>query len=34
VSKLFQDGKILDFHKIRKHVSRSGSFLGTDQDSQ
>ncbi|GAB1314219.1 ATP-dependent DNA ligase family profile domain-containing protein [Madurella fahalii] len=26
--------KILDFHKIRKHVSRSGSFLGTDQDSQ
>ncbi len=26
--------RILDFHKIRKHVSRSGSFLGTDQDSQ
>ncbi|KAK4157602.1 hypothetical protein C8A00DRAFT_40028 [Chaetomidium leptoderma] len=26
--------KILDFHKIRKHVSRSGSFLGTDKDSQ
>ncbi|KAL2127640.1 hypothetical protein VTI74DRAFT_10371 [Chaetomium olivicolor] len=26
--------KILDFHKIRKHVSRSGWFLGTDQDSQ
>ncbi|KAK0651709.1 hypothetical protein B0T16DRAFT_404496 [Cercophora newfieldiana] len=29
-----KDAKILDFHKIRKHVSRSGSFLGTDQDSQ
>lgn len=27
-------GKILEFHKIRKHVSRSGSFLGTDLDSQ
>lgn len=26
--------KILEFHKIRKHVSRSGSFLGTDLDSQ
>jgi DNA ligase-4 len=26
--------KILGFHKIRKHVSRSGSFLGTDKDSQ
>lgn len=25
---------ILDFHKIRKHVSRSGSFLGTTLDSQ
>lgn len=25
---------ILDFHKIRKHVSRSGSFLGTYLDSQ
>ncbi len=25
---------ILDFHKIRKHVSRSGSFLGTALDSQ
>jgi DNA ligase-4 len=24
----------LDFHKIRKLVSRSGSFLGTDKDSQ
>ena len=29
-----KDAKILDFHKIRKHVSRSGSFLGTDKDSQ
>ncbi|KAH6626261.1 hypothetical protein B0J18DRAFT_366022 [Chaetomium sp. MPI-SDFR-AT-0129] len=28
-----KDHKVLDFHKIRKHVSRSGSFLGTDQDS-
>ncbi|KAF2971809.1 hypothetical protein GQX73_g1694 [Xylaria multiplex] len=26
--------KILPFHKIRKHVSRSGSFLGTANDSQ
>ena len=25
---------ILDFHKIRKHVTRSGSFLGTTRDSQ
>ena len=25
---------ILDFHKIRKHVSRSGSYLGTTLDSQ
>ena len=25
---------VLDFHKIRKHVSRSGSFLGTEKDSQ
>ena len=25
---------ITDFHKIRKHVSRSGSFLGTTLDSQ
>ncbi|KAL8777737.1 MAG: hypothetical protein Q9213_007729 [Squamulea squamosa] len=29
-----QEDKIMDFHKIRKHVSRSGSFLGTDLDSQ
>lgn len=26
--------KIMDFCKIRKHVDRSGSFLGTDLDSQ
>ncbi|OIW29929.1 hypothetical protein CONLIGDRAFT_596882 [Coniochaeta ligniaria NRRL 30616] len=26
--------KILEFDKIRKHVSRSGAFLGTEQDSQ
>jgi DNA ligase-4 len=26
--------KILEFHKIRKHVSRSGLFLGTSEDSQ
>ncbi|KAI4107035.1 MAG: hypothetical protein LQ339_002731 [Xanthoria mediterranea] len=29
-----QEGRIMDFHKIRKHVSRSGSFLGTELDSQ
>ncbi|KAL8924259.1 MAG: hypothetical protein Q9172_002772 [Xanthocarpia lactea] len=29
-----QESRIMDFHKIRKHVSRSGSFLGTDLDSQ
>ncbi|KAI1753583.1 hypothetical protein F4782DRAFT_81523 [Xylaria castorea] len=29
-----KDHKILPFHKIRKHVSRSGSFLGTANDSQ
>lgn len=29
-----QDQAILPFHKIRKHVSRSGVFLGTDRDSQ
>ena len=28
-----QEHRILDFHKIRKHVSRSGSFLGIEQDS-
>ena len=26
--------EILEFHKLRKHVSRSGSFLGIDLDSQ
>lgn len=26
--------RILEFHKLRKHVSRSGSFLGVDLDSQ
>ncbi|KAI0592842.1 hypothetical protein F4775DRAFT_599219 [Biscogniauxia sp. FL1348] len=29
-----RDNKILPFHKIRKHVNRSGSFLGTKLDSQ
>ncbi|KAK3986307.1 hypothetical protein QBC44DRAFT_141224 [Cladorrhinum sp. PSN332] len=29
-----KDQKILDFHKIRKHVSRSGSWIGTAKDSQ
>lgn len=29
-----RDQKILPFHKIRKHVNRSGSWLGTDGDSQ
>ncbi|GAW18903.1 hypothetical protein ANO14919_083860 [Xylariales sp. No.14919] len=29
-----KENKILPFHKIRKHVSRSGSFLGTANDSQ
>lgn len=28
-----RDNDILPFHKIRKHVSRSGSFLGTKADS-
>ena len=27
-------GAILDFHKIRKHIARSGTFLGTTEDSQ
>lgn len=26
--------RILEFHEIRKHVSRSGLFFGTDKDSQ
>ncbi|KAI1390976.1 uncharacterized protein F4822DRAFT_442178 [Hypoxylon trugodes] len=29
-----KDNKILPFHKIRKHVSRSGSYIGTYYDSQ
>jgi DNA ligase-4 len=29
-----REGKVLDFHKIRKYVSRSGRFLDTEQDSQ
>ncbi|GAP90534.2 putative ATP dependent DNA ligase domain-containing protein [Rosellinia necatrix] len=29
-----KENKILPFHKIRKHVTRSGSFLGTANDSQ
>ncbi|KAL8829406.1 MAG: hypothetical protein Q9170_006181 [Blastenia crenularia] len=28
------ENKVSDFHKIRKHVSRSGSWLGRDLDSQ
>ena len=29
-----QKEKVLEFHKVRKHVSRSGVFLGTGKDSQ
>ncbi|KAK8058730.1 hypothetical protein PG994_009178 [Apiospora phragmitis] len=29
-----KDNKILPFHKIRKHVSRSGTYIGTKNDSQ
>lgn len=29
-----QEQRILEFEKIRKHVSRSGAFIGTEQDSQ
>ncbi|KAI1798949.1 hypothetical protein F4811DRAFT_546277 [Daldinia bambusicola] len=29
-----KDNQILPFHKIRKHVSRSGSFIGAHYDSQ
>ncbi|KAI0871420.1 hypothetical protein GGS24DRAFT_61482 [Hypoxylon argillaceum] len=29
-----KEHKVLPFHKIRKHVSRSGSFMGTANDSQ
>lgn len=28
-----KDNSILDFHKIRKYVSRSGSYIGTENDS-
>jgi DNA ligase-4 len=28
------ESEILGFHKLRKHISRSGSFLGTESDSQ
>lgn len=28
-----RDNSVLEFDKIRRHVSRSGSFLGTNQDS-
>lgn len=29
-----EEQKILDFHKLRKHVDRSGFFFGTTKDSQ
>ncbi|KAI9787327.1 MAG: hypothetical protein M1816_007675 [Peltula sp. TS41687] len=29
-----KDKRILEFHKLRKHVSRSGCFLGTERHSQ
>jgi DNA ligase-4 len=29
-----RDGKILEFHKLRKFLSRSGMFIGADLDSQ
>lgn len=29
-----KENKILPFHKIRKHVARSGSYIGTNNDSQ
>ena len=29
-----QKQAVAEFHKIRKHVSRSGTFLGTEKDSQ
>jgi len=28
-----KEKKILDFHKIRKYVSRSGAYIGTERDS-
>ena len=29
-----QEGRVLDFYHLRKHISRSGVFLGRDEDSQ
>ncbi|EER27608.1 ATP dependent DNA ligase domain containing protein [Coccidioides posadasii C735 delta SOWgp] len=29
-----RDSSILPFHKLRKHIARSGSFIGIDNDSQ
>ncbi|KAI9722987.1 MAG: hypothetical protein M1812_001436 [Candelaria pacifica] len=29
-----KDNKILEFHKLRKHLPRSGTYLGTEHDSQ
>jgi DNA ligase-4 len=29
-----KDENILEFHKLRKFLTRSGTFLGTDHDSQ
>ena len=29
-----REKRILPFHKIRKHICRSGTYLGTDKDSQ
>lgn len=29
-----KERKVLDFHKIRKYVSRSGTYIGVDKDSQ
>ena len=29
-----KDKNILEFHKLRKHITRAGKFLGTDNDSQ
>jgi DNA ligase-4 len=29
-----KEERILEFHKLRKYISRSGTFIGTDNDSQ
>ncbi|KAJ9210450.1 hypothetical protein DTO166G4_7917 [Paecilomyces variotii] len=29
-----REEKILEFHKLRKYITRSGAFIGTDSDSQ